>query len=487
LCGEGIIASSRILYKEGHCWQGDIEIPDSIQTGIYILRTYTTFSGSGNNIVANLPIVILNRFGKNEQNEQKKTKNGYKPYTLCSSEIKKNEKLKVYAGNNRFKPGSSIEFWIENEGVKPSCGYSFVVKKQIEAVAHTNEQYNPETEQNKYLSKNTAASDGLSISGKIIQKDNGQPFKNGLVLVSVPDSIPQIFYSNTDKNGKFDISIDKLYGKQDVIVQTLEKDIPLEIELDQFHLPAPESIPYYVPAWIEQSQDAQLSIERATLQKAYPPKEVSLLQIRENQCPFYGKPYSTIKTTDYYELNDFVEISRELLSLCRIRGNNQNHNIKLIEPNLNVFLETPWLLVDGVPIFNLEDIIPLGSTIVKKVDTQTKIRCYGDLYIEGALSLSTFSGDFSDVPLPKNAIRTQMEMLYQPSQYPGNTVKEVTHEPDFRDVLCWIPSVDATNEAQTVNVQCSYETGNYIAVVKMIDESGASIEASFPFTISETF
>ncbi len=39
---------------------------------------------------------------------------------------------------------------------------------------------------------------------------------------------------------------------------------------------------------------------------------------------------------------------------------------------------------------------------IKSVEIQPQVRCYGELFIEGALAIRTKNEDFSDVEMPKN-------------------------------------------------------------------------------------
>ena len=78
LCGEGSVITSRILLRQNNHWQGELTIPDSLGTGIYLLRAYTG-NYNGKPEVTSRLITVINRFGNNNTNETRKLNRNYLP------------------------------------------------------------------------------------------------------------------------------------------------------------------------------------------------------------------------------------------------------------------------------------------------------------------------------------------------------------------------------------------------------------------------
>jgi len=475
LCGEGTVVASRILVRENDHWQGDIAIPDSLETGIYLVRAYTG-NYDGRHEMASKLVTVINRFGNNQTNNFRKTNPGNKPLDLISmipsdaaSDLKTFTKSKVY--NTKEK----IEFWIEKQKAELPAGISFSVFKVPDSlfVETLNTKGVPAEDMVEYSSgKNAQIFNRLTLSGKVTGKKSKEPVSDEIVLLSTPDSIAQINYAKTDENGEFRFEMDNLYGEQDIVVQTLKKDEEYQIELFSNLLNPPSRIPFFIRDEIEKSDFVKQTVQRSLLQKSYEKKSVMVKSKPVFKYPFYGKTASVVIPDRYIELNDFEEITKEILPLCRIRKQKDNVSLRITDQSIYGTFDSPWILVDGIPVSDVRKILPLNTPKIKRIETQPQIRCYGDLLIEGILSIITTKGNFEDVPLPVNAVRTTFETIYQPGEYNGNSFDWDINYADFRDVLFWKPMLEPFVDTARITVQCSYEKGSYIAVVQAIDREG---------------
>jgi hypothetical protein len=323
----------------------------------------------------------------------------------------------------------------------------------------------------------------LTLSGKVIERNTKLPVAGEMVLFSIPDSIPQINYSTTDENGEFRFEMDDYYGQQDIFVQTLTKTTRYEIIIYSNLLYPPSKIPFYIPEDVENSEFVKQAVRRAMLQKAYQPQIVAMKQKTFSKYPFYGSPHYTVFPDRYVDLNDFEEITKELLPMCRIRKDKESTSLKIYDQANSEFFNSPLIMVDGIPISDVTKLFPLNSRQIKKIEIQTESRCYGDLFIEGALSITTQKGNFSDIQLPANAVRTTFETFYQPGEYIGNNSVEDQNLADFRDVLFWKPMLESIQGVSKICFQSSYETGTYVAIAQTVDNNGVIYRSVCRFNV----
>lgn len=483
LCDEGKVITSRILLRENNHWHGDLEIPDSLHTGIYLFRVYTG-NASGEPDVASLLVTVINRFGHNDTNEARKKESSYKPLNQTNFfPGKLGSALLVYASEKEYKTNETIEFLVEKDNVPFQSGVLFMAYKIPDSINIIKSipvkpavEYPPGEIGKIYNS--------LTLSGKVLFANDNEPVEDERIFFSIPDSVSQINYARTDEKGEFHFQLDEYFGSKDVVVQTESKDQEMNIIVYSNLLSPPVKIPYYVPGEVETGSFADLAVKRALLQKAYFTTTVDETESHNIQYPFYGEPAFVVVPGRFIDLNNFEEIALELLPLCRIRKEKGESKLRIFDPVRTGYYDNPMILVDGVPIHNISEVFPLNSPKIRRIDIQPSIRCYGEILIEGVLSIITANGGFYDLSLPPNATRLDIETFYRPGEYPGNTVSAGQNFADFRDVLCWIPVLDEFSGITQVNVKSSLEKGHYIAVAQAVDTSGKVHQSVYQFTVN---
>jgi hypothetical protein len=486
LCGENTIITSRILVRENDHWQGDITIPDSLETGIYLFRAYTGNYDGSYKITSKL-VTVVNRFGNNLTNKLRRSGTNSTPLDLINQlPADLGQVLKIHTNSKVYKTKEIAECWVEKEKAEFPAGISFSVFKIPDSLTVNPSDLSPEQAAGLVEYANEGAQkiyNRLTLSGKIIGKKSKLPVTGETVLFSVPDSIPQINYATTDENGEFRFDMDDYYGQQDIIVQTLSKKDEYQIVLFSNLLDPPSKIPFYISDELEKSDFVKQAVQRALLQKAYQTEAGPISPKLINKYPFFGASSDIVIPERFVDLNDFEEITKELLPLCHIRKEKMNASMRIYDQLNNSFFDSPWILVDGIPVFDVKKLFPLNSQKIKKIETQPQTRCYGDLLIAGVLSITTTNGKFKDIPLPINAVRTTFETFYQPSEYIGNHFVNDLNSADFRDVLFWEPMLESFSDALKTNVQCSYEKGLYIVIAQTVDKKGDIYRSKCSFKV----
>ena len=128
----------------------------------------------------------------------------------------------------------------------------------------------------------------------------------------------------------------------------------------------------------------------------------------------------------------------------------------------NFFDETPLILIDGIPISDLNIIKDMGTSDIDRVDICTSERYYGDLRFPGVVAIYTFKGDYSRIPASDQLIRLKLETMQANSQLATPEINE-PNIPDLRQLLYWNPSAKPN---QTIQVNCN--TSTLVGTFKLI-------------------
>jgi hypothetical protein len=483
LCGEGLVINSCIVKRENNHWQGDLLIPDSLETGVYLIRAYTG-NYDGKPAIESKLITVINRFGNNKTNELRKLEPGNQPLDqIHFLSGNSGSMLKISGTHNQFDANKPIDLIVETGMAHFPAGASLAVHK----VPDIGLEYCAESNFEKWVvsSNNSQVRifNKLTLCGMVIDRKNNEPVEGEMVLFSISDSVPHINYAHTDLNGEFLFEVDGYYGVQNVIVQTLSKEKQYEIILYPNLLEAPMRIPFFIPEAIETSDFVTLSVKRSFVNSAYFTDDILVQSNPAFRYPFYGTPSTVVIPDRYVDLVDFEEISKELLPLCRIKKRGAHVGLTIYNVDQVLDFENPWVIIDGVPVFDVKFLLPLGSRDIKKIEVQPQVRCFGGLYIDGALSVITREGNFTKQQLPVNAIRKRFETFHLQQRYPNREATRELVSPDFRDVLFWSPGLDINTAEKRVTIQASGEKGNYVAILQAINDEGAVQRSVFHFTI----
>ena len=473
ICGEGYSVSSYILKPQYNQYHGQISIPDSVQTGVYLLRAYIG-NEEGIPTVMAQPITVINRFGNNSANELKKQKRDYQAINQLTFPEDSGESLKTYSKSNEYTAGKTVPFEIENDLEEVVGGLSFsVFKIDYEATTET-------TLPNNYPifwpNINIKIYETYTIRGIIYDQTSQKPAPGQMVFLSVPDSIAQIKYDVTNQDGTFMFKLDDISQKEKIIIQTRDKSRAYNIRLFPSQLMPPETIPFYIPTEVENSEFVKLTVQRALLHSAYGKIHESKTESVYNDYPFYGYPEEHIIPEEFVPLENFKEIAWEILPTVKYKNTADSTFLKIWCPRLNTLLPNPMIMIDGVPISSPASVSSFNSGTIKWVDVQPDVRCYGRLMFEGLINIQTFNGDFSNVKIPRNALETKLDDFYA-------TENDNTNKPFFRDVLFWEPYIESINKVYSVDVKCSDETGKYVAVAQAYNKKGELIRSVFQFEV----
>ena len=473
ICGEGYRITSNLLKKHNNSYEGRLFIPDSVQTGIYLLRAYMGNS-NGEAVVISQPLTVLNRFENNSINETKKQKANYLPLNQLTYAKNTSALLNVETEENNCKAGEKINFIVKNNLPNSVNGISFSVYKITDAaepekpITYNYLAFTPNNEIKIY--------ENYTIRGIVLDQQNQQAVANQMVFLSTPDSIAQLKYNITMHDGTFMFKINELNQNNRIIIQTKDKSRKYTIQLYPSQLMPPATIPFYIPEENETSGFSKLAIQRALLHSAYNKSHTQELRKATHNYPFYGYCNNRVYPNEYVSLSNFNDIAWEILPLVKYRNNNNSIFLNIWNERINKLMTNPMILVDGVPISSHASISEFNSKTIKWVDVQPDIRCYGAVMFEGLINIQTYSGNFTDVAMPFNALITKPEEFY-------DDCKTNDSQPFFRDVLCWIPYLNPLQSTHSIPVTCSDEKGQYIAIAQTYTNQGQLIQTAITFNV----
>ncbi len=164
-----------------------------------------------------------------------------------------------------------------------------------------------------------------------------------------------------------------------------------------------------------------------------------------DSLPFYGTPDEKYLLDDFTRFPTMEEVMREYVKgvMVRVRKG-KFHFLTLDKTNAALFRENPLVLLDGVPVFNINKIMAYDPRKVKQVDVVTRQYYLGRLTFNGVVNYTTYHGDLLDYT-PENATILFVEGLQTKKEFFSpvyeTPLQQESRVPDKRHLLFWDTNV----------------------------------------------
>lgn len=483
--------SGKVLKLQEGVSSGVINIPDSLRTGEYLIRAYTSHSLKYNKqeVLFSKRIYVSNRFGNNG-NLAIENKNRDFFDTSLVPPISDSKYLKLNFSDSLISTRSKVRADLSIKNSSTFTG-SVAVKATSASELYYALKAGNITQQIKsnslVKSKNEqlllAESKGIVVKGQVLDKTTNQPLANTIVFVAHEGSQLNFRTAITDENGNFCFLYSLFYGVKTTYVTCFSIDnfkyLPNAfVKFDSRFLDEAEThnVEYFANEY-EKSYDT-LNLKKSIINRAYKISPVSeeqgdtIVKKSFEELYFINEYELSVNLDEYVEFTDFLEISREVLPFLKTRKHEQGYICSIVDAGSNIVRKNPLILVDGVPLTNMDYLVKWGSDKIKQIDLKIEPRFYGDIvFLNGIVFVWTREQDFwssiSNIPNQKHTfVGFQNPMNIEFPIYSDTQIKSI---PDFRQILYWNPSID-TEQGKSVEFDfyTSDEKGLFEVVVEGI-------------------
>lgn len=371
-----------------------------------------------------------------------------------------------HAIDSKFKKQLYLSFMINKEA------FSYDSFKELISSINKNKS-------NTLLKDKVAETRDLSISGKLINKETLEPLVNQTIYASVLGETPQLHTYETDTAGNFIYSLNQLQGIKDVGL-TLDSIDNVDAQIivnNDFSTRFPKFIDYPVQA-DSTYFDFILSLYR---NKQINYKFIKIIKSEDipiDNIPFpFQNPQTSILLSDYIELATMQEVLNEIVTYVSARLNKGKMVLNVLNDKTETQYNKPLVLLDNLVIFDIDKLMNLNPSTVKKIEVITKPYTLGSKDFKGIIMITTKSGDFGGMQLPNETVFLKY-ITANPSSYyvyPNLSNENIPlQQPYFANTI-----YNKTNEITKSNENhfsfyTSDETGKFEIFVSIIKEDGTT-------------
>jgi hypothetical protein len=331
---------------------------------------------------------------------------------------------------------------------------------------------------------------GTLITGRMVDSHTGAPAKGVEAYLSVPGTRTQFTSVFSDDEGRLRFELRDFYGGQEVILQTNPRDTTYRMEIAN---PFAEgyTTDSVSPTPLTPNDSAILAEKSENMEvlNRYAGERLKHLHVPTgfDTTAFYYVADKSYLLDNYTRFTTMEEVMREYVVLMLVKQQGGHWHLPLYELPYNQFFESdPLVLLDGVPIFNIDSLMVLDPLKIRKLETLQRKIFMGGTYFPGIMNWTTYKGDLGGYILDPHSTVVDYEGLALQREFysPAYATEEQleSHLPDFRNVLYWSPEVPVNGAGKGgLSFYSSDLPGKYFVVVQGIaaDGTAGSSLASF--------
>ena len=326
---------------------------------------------------------------------------------------------------------------------------------------------------------------GAIISGKLTDTRSGGPGKGIQVFLSVPGTRTQFTSAFTNEDGQVHLELRDFYGGQEIIVQTdPTRDSTYRIDIQNPYSENYTNDRPFAPYRLPQLDsgvlgDRDLAMQVLNRYGGEKLKKFHLPAIADTTL-FYYRPDFSYLLDDYTRFTTMEEVMREYVTMMLVQRRGGHFHLPLFELAYGQFFEMdPLILLDGVPVFNIDSLMAMDPLKVKRLHTLQHKVFMGSTYFPGIMNWTTYKGDLGGYILDPHATVVDYEGLSMQREFydPLYPTPEAaaTHLPDFRNVLYWTPSVPlGAGGKGGLSFYTSDLPGKYLVVAEGLTADGSA-------------
>ena len=344
---------------------------------------------------------------------------------------------------------------------------------------------------------------GHIITGRIISEATKKPVSGLLVYLSVPGRRVQLKGCISDSAGIVRFDMKDFFGAGQIVMQTnngsdsiyhMEIFSPFSEDYSNNSFPS-----FYVPE--AESDNLQKANLRVQVENVYHEKDLQKLATPFiDSMPFYDKPFKTYMLDNYTRFTTMEEVLREYVDEINVRRKGNDFRLMTFnapafplhdkQPIEQILEANPLVLLDGVPVFDINKLIAYDPLKVQKLEVVASRYYWGPITADGIASFTTYKGSLEGFTLnPHDLIMDydglQKQRVFFSPDYSSD--KELQSRlPDFRTLLYWSPGIITDeNGAARFSFYTGDVPGKYIVDMQGISASGEAGSADFMFNVEK--
>jgi hypothetical protein len=329
------------------------------------------------------------------------------------------------------------------------------------------------------------------ITGKVTKAD-GSPAPGIVTYLSSPGKLVNVYGGRSNKEGLVHFEVRDFWGSRQLIFQTntkLDSTYTLSINNPYDGAPVTRSLKPFelIPGWDDKLSARSLSMQVQDIY--YREANDRIASVKNDSTAFYGQADETFNLDDYTRFPVMEEVMREYVPGVLVRKRRDGfHFLVLDKLHKGVLSGDPLVLIDGMPVFDVDKIMAFDPLNVRRLEVVTRNFYVGPLALPGIVSYSTYSGDLGGFAIDPKSVSINYEGLQLQREYYSpkyeNQKQRASRLPDQRTLLHWIPQMTTGADGKkSFEFYSSDTSGDFIIVAHGLGKNGVAGTGIHKFTV----
>jgi len=464
---------------------GEIRIPQALRSGHYYLRCYTRWMRNrGAKSFCYLPLRIINPL-RSDLNQPSSTEKA-QPLVPVSAPVERGLEFKDHA--SFYKRGDSISLELLFSGeqfpdILRGC-LSVTALSTVPSSSHYFVQGKGEEFQVNFLPDRY----GPSLSGTVQYpggSDKGLP--PAVIHFTLMSDVSGYLVCRSDSLGKFTVGLPMRRGKLEIFVQPEGPDnsaveVRIDQDFDPRHILFPRS-----PFTLTDSEMkwSKIMARNVQLSGMYGHADTLRDTIPDSRAlTFYGTPTRSVDLDQYVLLPTLREVFINFVPDVTPHTRKGKTTLQIDSENPSFSLYESLVMVDQVPIFDMEQFMSLSPAKIKQIDVIEDVYVRGDLRYAGMVNLISRDRDMAGIDLPDNSYFIDYMGLQHLVPANLESVSPDDRIPDMRNTFLWLPDykLDKGSPARISFLAPDYP-GEYVVLFRGRNEKGELIKVESSFEV----
>lgn len=456
---------------------GSFYLADTLTTGLYQLVSYTnSMRNCGPDVFAIKNMLVANKFDSDVLVKIPESVPQNSDTTFQHDFITQNLDLQVKLNKDVFSQREQVKLDIMLPEHISNALLSVSVRMAAPVTLSETRHNTKDLPANScyYLPERS----GVILEGLVKDQNNAYVAQTG-VFLSCEDSIANLQFTETNNNGEFRFFLNPYYfGKNAMIKVDGENKNSIQIMPKYF-----DGIIGQFPLHIHGDIKSFLETNKkyVDIQRSYNQiyrKEITNNEVVASWRPeVYTDATEVVIPAEYQYLQDFREISRELLTYYKIREKHNDFVGSIIDVNQGVFT-LPYIFLDGILLEHVRQIMHLDSKKIRSIVSIPNARMLGNLTIHGILDIASTSSEIETIQWQSSIAKLKIESLMPNSVYEVPEIANIPRNiPAYWPLLFWNPLIKTDSKrAFSASFYTSDCTGIFEVIIKGLSADGEEIE-----------
>ncbi len=309
----------------------------------------------------------------------------------------------------------------------------------------------------------------VNLTGVVLDAGSGVPVSHCKVYLSLLGTEPQLHIYESREDGSFIFNLNNLEGNRKLYVgidyrKHSNTEILINKEFIQEYIPLVGILAFSAE---QHALYEELFVNMQVAKEFGSHRKISYHTQFQSQ-PFFTKPDISVVLSDFIEFSTMQEVFTEIVPFTFLKHKRDSFYFQILNPDTDLLIDNPLVLLDNIPVFNVNEILKLSPASIEKIDIIHQDYFLGTHRIEGLIHIISKESQLEQIEFPGGTVFFDYQAVNPTAEFKlpdSQVIKDSQGSiPYFNNLLYWKANLVLGNSP----VKLEFFTGNNEAEYQII-------------------